>query len=310
MPRLILLLLLLPRSLPAQEALHRIAPRNPEETRALFRSNGKPLPFVSAHRGGGERDGFPENCIETFENTLRHTFAILEVDPQRTRDGAIVLMHDDTLDRTTTGKGRVADHTLAELKTLRLKDRHGRVTPYTIPTLEEALHWARGKTILVLDPKGVSVADRVRAIERNHAEAFAMLIVYSPKDIKECHDLNPNIMMEIMATRREQVEAFDALGVPWNHVVAFVGHTPPKDPTLCEAIHKRGAATMAGTSRNLDLPLLEGKITDLKAQEPRYRALLDSGVDLFETDIPSYLGPLLHGKTPIPNGMPLVPPSN
>ncbi len=305
---LLMLSLLLPSQGSPLETLHRIAPQTPEETRALFRPTGKPLPFVSAHRGGS-LPGFPENAIETFENTLRHTFAIMEIDPRYTRDGALVLMHDANLDRTTNGSGRVADHTLAELKALRLKDVDGKETPYSIPTLDEALQWARGRTILVLDAKDVPIADRVKAISRNHAETFAMLIAYSPNDVKECYNLNPNIMMEIFITKRDQLERFEKLGVPWDRVVAFVGHTPPEDPTLCEAIHKRGGATMAGTSRNLDLPLLTGKITDLQSMEPQYRALLDSGVDLIETDIPTHLGPLLHGKTAIPAGLPMIPPA-
>ena len=61
--------------------------------------------------------GYPENCIATFEHTLQHTFSILEIDLQFTKDGQIVLHHDPTLDRTTTGTGPVADHTLKELST-------------------------------------------------------------------------------------------------------------------------------------------------------------------------------------------------
>src|SRR5512134_2049686 len=112
------------RDLAGSAALHRIDARTPEGLRALFRPTSDPLPFVSAHRGGAQR-GFPENCLATFEQTLRHTFAILEIDPRYTKDGAIVLHHDDTLERTTTGRGKVSDFTLAELKELRLRDAEG-----------------------------------------------------------------------------------------------------------------------------------------------------------------------------------------
>jgi glycerophosphoryl diester phosphodiesterase len=298
MRRSLLLVLLIPLAARAQERpLHRLAPESPQALRALFRPSGRPLPFVSAHRGGA-RPGFPENCLATFEDTLRHTPAILEIDPRKTRDGHLVLMHDATLDRTTTGTGRVAERTLDELKGLRLKDPEGNVTPCSIPTLDEALEWARGKTILVLDAKDVPIAERVRAIERNHAESYAMVIAYGPDDIKACYRLNPNLMMEVMITTRAQLDAFDRLGVPWANVVAFVGHTATPDAALCAAIHRRGAATMAGTSRNLDRQLIEGKAPDLKPIEGRYRAILESGVDLIETDIPTHLGPLLRGNAP------------
>ena len=100
-------------------------------------------------------EGFPENCIATFEHTLRHAFAILEIDPRYTKGGDIVLMHDASLERTTTGTGLVNEHTLKELLTLRLKDSRGMETPYRLSTLEEAIAWAQGKTILVIDQKDV-----------------------------------------------------------------------------------------------------------------------------------------------------------
>jgi glycerophosphoryl diester phosphodiesterase len=175
-----------PRTAAQQSApLHRIDPRTPEGLQSVFNHASGPLPLVSAHRGGAGRN-YPENCIATFENTLRHTFALLEIDPRVARDGKIILHHDATLDRTTTGTGRVADLTLAELQQLRLRDTEGKVTEFQIPTLDEALEWARGKTVLVLDQKDVPLAARVKKIEEHKAEAYAMLIVYSYADAKAC----------------------------------------------------------------------------------------------------------------------------
>lgn len=62
-----------------------------------------------------------------------------------------MLMHDASLERTTTGTGLVNKYTLEELLTLRLKDPSGRETPYRLSTLEEAIAWSQGKTILVID---------------------------------------------------------------------------------------------------------------------------------------------------------------
>ena len=252
----------------------------------LFQPTGRPLPFVSAHRGGA-RKGFPENCIATFEDTLRHTFAIIELDPRRTKDGVIVVHHDATLERTTTGKGKVADFTLAELKQLRLKDPDGEVTEFRIPTLDEVLEWARGKTILVLDQKDMTAIERVKRITRHKAEAYAMVIVSSFKDAQACHALNPKVMMEVMIPNLQKAEQFDQLGVPWRNVVAFVGHTPPEDAALYQFIHGKGASCMVGTSRNLDRKVTSGQVADIKQLEPDYRALLRRGADVIETDIPT-----------------------
>src|SRR6187402_840272 len=65
----------------------------------LLRYDGQSLPVVSGHRGGAQ-SGLPENCLATFDNTVRHAFALLEVDPRLTKDGEIVLHHDATLERT------------------------------------------------------------------------------------------------------------------------------------------------------------------------------------------------------------------
>jgi glycerophosphoryl diester phosphodiesterase len=288
-------------ALVAQSAdLHRLDPQTPAGLREIFKHTDERLPLVSAHRGGAAK-GWPENCLPTFEETLKHTFATLEIDPRYTKDGAIVVHHDTTLERTTTGKGRVADFTLTELKQLKLKDAEGNVTEFRMPTLDEALEWARGKTILVLDQKDVPAVERARQVAKHKAEAYAMLIVSSFKDVQAVHALNSNIFMEVMIPNREKVLEFDKLGVPWRNVVAFVGHVPPEDTRLYEMIHERGALCMIGTSRHLDRKFLTREVSDLKLLETDYRAFLKRGADLIETDIPRELGPLLFGSTPIPS---------
>jgi glycerophosphoryl diester phosphodiesterase len=280
-------------------AQYRIDAKTPDGLKDLLAHSADPLPLVSAHRGGPQA-GFPENCIATFENTLQHTFAMLEVDPRYTKDGAIVLHHDPSLDRTTTGKGLLADHTLSEVKQLKLKDTAGSVTKFQISTLDEALEWARGKAILVLDQKDVPVPARVKKIEEHKAEAYAMLIVYSFKEAQACYSLNPNIMMEVMVPNREKFEEFDKLGVPWRNVIAFVGHIPPEDPAIYELIHGKGANCLIGTSRNLDRQIITKQTTDIKQLEPGYRAFMKRGADVIETDIPTHLGPLMYGTAAIP----------
>src|SRR5688500_19536721 len=126
---MISLVLLAPALVLCQEKLHRIDPPTPHDLQELLRRTPEAMPLVSAHRGGAQK-GFPENCIATFENTLKSTFAMLEIDPRYTKDGEIVIHHDVTLERTTTGRGRVADFTLAELKQLRLKDPQGNPTEH------------------------------------------------------------------------------------------------------------------------------------------------------------------------------------
>lgn len=289
---LLVAILSLPRSISAQP-LHVFNIQTAGDLQGLLQYKEEKVAFISAHRGG-PTDGFPENCLATFGYTLRHTHALLEVDPRYTKDSAIVLHHDQTLDRTTTGTGRISDHTLAELRQLYLKDPEGNVTPYRMPTLDEALDWAKGKTILVLDQKDVSVADRVRKIEEHGAEANAMLIVYSYEQAKECYRLNSNIMMEVMIPNRERLADFAQTGVPLRNIVAFVGHEPPAEPTLYTELHRRGVLAMGGTSRNLDRRYLNGEVKSIQTLQLSYQELLNRGVDIVETDIPGPLSQIIH----------------
>ena len=91
---------------PSASPLHAIDAQSPQGLRELFQSSDDPMPIVSAHRGGAV-PGFPENCIATFENTIRHTYSIMEIDLRYSKDGEIVLHHDPLLERTATGQGPV-----------------------------------------------------------------------------------------------------------------------------------------------------------------------------------------------------------
>ena len=76
--------------------------------------------LLIGHRGGPTRD-YPENAIETLERTLKAGTRAMEIDIAKTKDGKLVLMHDDDLERTSTGEDLVADHTLAEIQALKLE---------------------------------------------------------------------------------------------------------------------------------------------------------------------------------------------
>jgi glycerophosphoryl diester phosphodiesterase len=69
-----------------------------------------------AHRGAS--GAFPENTLAAFRSAIEAGAEMCELDVQLTRDRAVVVMHDDTVDRTTDGHGAVGDFTLAELKRL------------------------------------------------------------------------------------------------------------------------------------------------------------------------------------------------
>ncbi|MHC2991012.1 glycerophosphodiester phosphodiesterase [Pontibacter sp. HJ8] len=105
--------------------------------------------MVVAHRGDWRNA--PENSLLAIQLCIDMGIDMVEIDVQQTKDGHLVLMHDKTLERTTNGKGKVADWTLDSLKTLSLKNGLGRTTHHKIPTLEEAMLVAKGDILVNLD---------------------------------------------------------------------------------------------------------------------------------------------------------------
>ena len=77
---------------------------------------------VVSHRGDWRNA--PENSIQAIQNCIDMGVNMVEIDIKKTKDNVLILMHDQTLDRTTSGKGKPEDYTLAELKQLRLKRKN------------------------------------------------------------------------------------------------------------------------------------------------------------------------------------------
>lgn len=124
----------------------------------------KPATLLAAHRGGSLL--WPENSLLAFRNAVALGADFIEFDVHLSRDGEVVVVHDPTLDRTTSGSGPVKDRTAAELKALRLKDRTGAVTEETVPTLDEvAAVAAKGKRRMLLEIKVDASRARYPGIE-------------------------------------------------------------------------------------------------------------------------------------------------
>jgi glycerophosphoryl diester phosphodiesterase len=105
--------------------------------------------MVTAHRGDWRNA--PENSLQAFKKAMAIGVDVIELDLNKTKDGVVVIMHDGTIDRTTDGKGKPADYTLAELKQFHLRNGLGRVTDHTIPTLEEVMLLVKDKVLINLD---------------------------------------------------------------------------------------------------------------------------------------------------------------
>lgn len=183
--------------------------------------------ILSAHRGGPV-PGFPENAIETMAKTVSEIPALLEIDVERTADGVLVLMHDATLERTTTGKGKVGEKTLEELGGLRLVDNDGLETEFHIPTLGEALEWSEGRTMLALDRKGATAFEELVAATKAH-DAFdrVLFATYSLDDAIRVHRLAPEAMIVAPLVGLEDAKTLEDAGVDLAQILHWGGTEVP-----------------------------------------------------------------------------------
>lgn len=105
--------------------------------------------LTCAHRGAHENNS--ENSLASIEKAIEEGIEMVEIDVRQSKDGHLILMHDETLDRTTNASGNVSDYALEELNQFNLKNSRGVLTNEKIPTLKEVLVLGRGKMYFDLD---------------------------------------------------------------------------------------------------------------------------------------------------------------
>lgn len=234
-------------------------------------------PMISSHRGGGDIPGYPENCLESFEFLASKIPTVIECDIEITKDSVLMMMHDNSLDRTTTGKGKIIAQNWDEIKDLRLKDNAGTLTTFKIPTLEEVLKWGKNKVIFGLDVKRNTPYEKVVAmVKKLHAEDYCMIIVYDEKQAKRVYELDPSLMISVTVRNLKEYELHQQAGVPDKNMVAFIGTREP-NKEFNDFLHKKGICTILGTLGNLDkMALAKG--------DHLYKGFVNNGADILSTD--------------------------
>ncbi|MDZ7670966.1 MAG: glycerophosphodiester phosphodiesterase [Gammaproteobacteria bacterium] len=178
-------------------------------------------PMVIAHQGG---DGLrPGNTLVAFQNAVALGVDVLEMDVNQTRDGALVLIHDTTVDRTTNGRGAVADLTLAELKTLDAAyhwPHHGEERPYRgrgvrIPTLDEVItRFPRQRYNIELKPDAAGPAQALCAtLERLNADRRVLVASFHAAAMEAFREACPAVPTSAHAGEMRWFYAQYRLGV-------------------------------------------------------------------------------------------------
>lgn len=149
-------------------------------------------PQVIAHRGGPAAYG-PENTLRAFRNAVDGGIDWLEFDVQRTQDGVLVVIHDETLERTTNGSGNVKDLTFEQIRALDAGDGE------QVPSFEEVIALAKSAGVGIL-PEAKS-PDLYPGIEAEIAEALtaqgyiepSIVQSFEPRALESLEQINPEI---------------------------------------------------------------------------------------------------------------------
>jgi glycerophosphoryl diester phosphodiesterase len=185
---------------------HSAFAQNSEMKRLLDVFNHQPEKvMVAAHRGG--HINFPENSLPSIDEAVEAGAEIVELDVRETKDGVMVILHDRTLDRTTTGKGEVKDFTYAELQQLFLT-HNGVPTIHKIPTFKEAMAYAKNRILIDVDFKISGMEARERAyemIKEVGVEPQILFFVYDYKEMEALYKINPKIKVMPRANTDDQI---------------------------------------------------------------------------------------------------------
>lgn len=229
---------------------------------------------VIGHRGNASQA--PENTLASFKSALGTPAQFIELDIWRSKDGELMVIHDDTVDRTTNGKGRVGELASSEIRKLDAGSKFNpKFAEEKIPTLEEVLDLAKHHKNVVIEVKDVGAEEKALALVTKKKMLKNVLIAsFSSKVGAHLQKLHPHATFMQFAWQAKKADAADAeglikgmdeigckiLGINWDCIT----------PELVNAIHARKMLINAWT---VDSP---GEMKNLAAM----------GVDMITTNRP------------------------
>lgn len=258
--------------------------------------------LVISHRGDWRN--WPENSIPAIESVIRMGVDIMELDLKLTKDSVLVLCHDQTINRTTSGKGRVCDITYDSICRCVLKKGHGVRSTYRMPTLREALEVCRDRIVVNVD-QGYEYYDLVLAETEALGVTDQILIKGKrPIEVVEAkfaeHPRNMMYMPIIDILKPQGRKLFDEYMtsgvVPLAYEVCWDEYTPE--------VRKCMEQVVAGGSKlwvNSLWASLCGGLEDDAAWESQnpdaiYGRLIEMGATMIQTDRPEFLIDYLRSK--------------
>jgi glycerophosphoryl diester phosphodiesterase len=256
-------------------------------------SGGAPGVQVAAHRGGAAL--WAENGLTAFRNAIALGADYLELDTHLSADGEVMVIHDPTLDRTTTGRGPVSSLRVADLAAVRLRARDGRVTEDAVPTLAQVLDTLKPSTAQLLLEIKVDEARRpypdierkaLALVDARGLRDRVIVMAFEAPTLRRVRALDATIRTALLVSKtrasRERAGAADLVGWARDVGATHLGvEHPVVDGALLTAARAAGLGVAAWTVN----------------EEADIRRLVELGVDLVISDRPD-LALTLVGRPP------------
>ncbi len=264
------------------------------ETRPIFQQIDVKRPLVFAHRGGG--GVFPENTLEAFADSVKLGVDFLELDVHSTADGTLIVMHDGSIDRTTDGRGKVSDFTLAELKKLDagylFTNDNGATFPFRgrgirVPTLQEIFD-AFPQMKFNIEPKQIapSITKPLCEMIRQHKMTDRIIVgSFRQTAIDEFRAACPEVATSASPAEVSEFLAMQKTGIAASYTPPFQALQVPVSASFLNVVNQDFIA--AAHRQNIQVHVWTINDAD------EMRRLLDLGVDGIMTDYPDRLLDLL-----------------
>lgn len=200
-------------------------------------------PLVLAHRGASAYA--PENTLAAFNLAFELGADGIELDVSLTRDGIPVVIHDDTVDRTTNGRGAVNQFTLAELQHLDASNRMEKYRGEKIPTLEQVLRAVSPRGLVNIEIKSTGlhtdgVEGAVLAAIENTGASRVLISSFNPLALRRMFLLDPRLPRGLLYAPRLPIFLRRAWLRPLVRPTALHPHVSMVTRELVVWAHQRG----------------------------------------------------------------------
>jgi glycerophosphoryl diester phosphodiesterase len=239
--------------------------------------------MVASHRAAHARH--PENSLKAIQEAINLGVDIIEIDVKVSKDGIPFLMHDQTMDRTTNGKGDPEQLTWAELQKFFIVDK-GRRTSLKMPTLLEALQLAQGKIMVDLDLKTSRIDAVIDVVKKTSTEEIVFFFDSDYEVLAQVQKAGKDLMIMPRAHSLSEADSAITLFDPPVVHIDFSFYTPE----CTDLIRTSRARVWINALGDLDEDLRKGR------EKRALKKLLNDGANIVQTDEPELLLRLLMEK--------------